>query len=242
MTLPRSLRALKGWRKLCPSLSRKPWAWAVWCAMAMQLSAMGEVRMAIGVLLAVHCYLRPKELLGLRCGSLMAPTRQGVQSWTLLLFPQEKLERSKTGMSDDTIALDGTRLAFLDPIWAQLSKHPAKEPLVPMEYPQFLALFRRASRAIGVELVPYLCRHSGASLDRASRLRSQEEVQKRGRWASMASVRRYEKHGRLNDTWRTLTEEQQRRFELCEANLARGILFGESCTTAARRSKRVGNC
>ena len=37
--LPRTLRALKGWRILSPSLSRKPWEYAVWTGVATELPA-----------------------------------------------------------------------------------------------------------------------------------------------------------------------------------------------------------
>jgi hypothetical protein len=69
-----------------------------------------------------------------------------------------------------------------------------------------LALFRRAAHNIGVDAVPCQGRHSGASLDRASNRRTQEEVQKRGRWATLTSVKRYEKAGRLNESWEGLSE------------------------------------
>jgi hypothetical protein len=51
--LPRSLRCLKGWRRLCPYHSRKPWAWSVWCAMATEMIRDGNLLGAIAVLVAV---------------------------------------------------------------------------------------------------------------------------------------------------------------------------------------------
>ena len=44
---------------------------------------------------------------------------------------------------------------------------------------------------------PYSVRHGGASSDALWRTRSLIEIQKRGRWRSEKSVRRYEKHSRL---------------------------------------------
>ena len=49
----------------------------------------------------------------------------------------------------------------------------------------------------GIAEHPYCLRHGGASHDRGTAFRSLAEVAKRGRWRSAASVRRYEKHGRL---------------------------------------------
>ena len=48
-----------------------------------------------------------------------------------------------------------------------------------------------------LDLHPYMLRHGGPSYDRAYTLRTLEEIQKRGRWKSANSVRRYEKGGRV---------------------------------------------
>ena len=50
---PRSLRALKGWRKVTPTRSRMPYPWHVWCAIALESLRDGLVRLAFGLLLAV---------------------------------------------------------------------------------------------------------------------------------------------------------------------------------------------
>ena len=84
--LPRMLRALRGWRILSPSLSRKPWEWAVWAALATELVRMQEPLMAIYVIMLVDGYFRPGELLGLQRGGLLPPTH-ATGSWTVLLFP-----------------------------------------------------------------------------------------------------------------------------------------------------------
>ena len=49
-----------------------------------------------------------------------------------------------------------------------------------------------------MNLSPYQTRHSGPSIDRAKKLRTLHEVQKRGNWRSTTSVLRYEKAGRLS--------------------------------------------
>ncbi|CAK0813222.1 unnamed protein product, partial [Prorocentrum cordatum] len=60
-----------------------------------------------------------------------------------------------------------------------------------------------AARALGIEkylpgLHPYMLRHGGASHDYGSKARSLVDVQRRGRWQSWHSVRRYEKGARLS--------------------------------------------
>eukprot|EP00959_Pyramimonas_sp_CCMP1952_P341554 7154714-Pyramimonas_sp.AAC.1 len=45
----------------------------------------------------------------------------------------------------------------------------------------------------GLGIAPYSLRHAGPSWDVIAGRRSQLEVQRRGRWASMSSLIRYEK-------------------------------------------------
>ena len=78
-----------------------------------------------------------------------------------------------------------------------LADRGPRERVWDFSYPELVIMFRKAARAAGVAAVPYQLRHSGPSWDRLKGLRSLESIQKRGRWASFASVRRYEKHGRL---------------------------------------------
>ena len=167
----------------------------------------GLVRLAFGLLLAVEAYLRPSELLGVRCGDFIGPAPGGVSSWVLLLHPSARNERSKVGSQDDTIPLDSRRFAYLGPLMEALARRPSGELLVGMDYSQFLELFNRYCRRLKVKAQPYSARHSGASIDRATNERPLVDVQKRGRWKQMASVIRYDKTGRVNDSWRALDSE-----------------------------------
>ena len=139
---------------------------------------------AVLTLVMLEAYLRLGEMLSLRHSSFLAPTEGGVRSWVILLFPQTGTARSKTGEADDTISLDSKRCLWMRPVFERLQRRqPQDKPL----------LFRRAAAHLQVDMVPYQGRHSGASVDRAENLRTSESIQKRGRWKSAKSVRRYEK-------------------------------------------------
>ena len=73
-------------------------------------------------------------------------------------------------------------------------------------------------------MVPYQLRHSGASHDRLHRLRSQDEVMKRGRWTTTQSVLRYEKHGRAQVAANSYRTEVSYYSSLCEARLGQFVL------------------
>ena len=166
--LPRSLRALKGWRKATPRRSRLPYPWQAWCAIAVEALRDGLVRLAFGLLLAVEAYLRPSELLGVKCGDFIAPAPGGVDAWVLLLHPSARDERSKVGSQDDTVPLDSKRFKELTLVLEAPARRPADELLIGMDYSQFLELFSRYCGWPLVPAQPYSARHSGASNDRAA--------------------------------------------------------------------------
>jgi len=195
--------------------------------LAAELCRLGHPLLAVAVLLGVDAYLRPKELLSIQAQDLLPPTVQALECWVLILFPAERGSTSKVGEQDDTIPLDLPRCPWLRHAIAALSQRPARQLLFDYTYPQFLSIFTEASAALGLKLVPYLMRHSGASIDRATDVRSQSEVGKRGRWASVRSIRRYEKRGRLNETWRTLSPRLQAHCVKCHASLESIVLHGE---------------
>ena len=181
-------------------------------------------------MIMMDAYLRPSEMLSLMPASLLPPAPTGVGSWVLLLFPQEFRERSKVGASDDTIPLDSRRLRWLAPVLQELARRrPAHQRLLAHSYAAYLSLFRRTTQRLGVQVVPYQARHSGASCDRAENVRSLEATQKRGQWASQKSVKRYEKAGRVNMSWQELSPELQAHCMHCAKIIPDVVLHGAPC-------------
>jgi hypothetical protein len=237
--IPRSLRALKGWKRLYPAKSKRPYGWPVWCALMISFIRKGKTRLAAMVLLMVITYLRPKELLMLTSRNFSRPTSSGVNAWVLVLFPQEGAARSKTNESDDTVPINSVLARWMDPIWEALKNESSLEPLIGMDYPALLKEFKSGSAEIGLEMSPGLGRHSGASIDRALALRSLAEIQKMGRWATFASVRRYEKEGRINDSWASLSPAQQAYCMVCERELQTAMLRNRAPALPAHLQARA---
>ena len=232
--LPRAIRALKGWRRLTPSFSRRPLTWAVWCAMATELYRMGEPLLGVLVLVSVEAYLRPSEALSLRPESFLEPTTSAVNEWIILLFPQSGTKRSKVGEADDTISLDSGRMPWMGEVFRILTKRTTGQKIWDVTYESFARSFRRAAASLRIDAVPYQMRHSGASIDRATERRTLESIAKRGRWLSQKSVRQYEKMGRLNETWNELDHQQKKYMETCEKELENTFLRGVLPTTLAK--------
>ena len=57
--LPRSWRALKGWRKLCPARSRQAYPLAVWCGLSWRMVAKGHVTKALSTCSKSHLTTDP---------------------------------------------------------------------------------------------------------------------------------------------------------------------------------------
>ncbi|CAE8724300.1 unnamed protein product [Polarella glacialis] len=221
---PRAWRALKGWRKLTPGKSRKAHALAVWAAISWRMVVRQQVLMAIFNLVQVSTYARPGELIRLTRSSLVPPTPGVTKFWALLLSPEEGVERSKTGTADDSILLDSPWLQWLAPAFQFMKQGPADENLWGFNYPQYVKQFKASCQELQIHVVPYQARHRGPSIDRARVLRSQEEVQKRGRWISHKSLVRYEKAARLASTFNQFDLWQQTLFRLCEDHIEAIVL------------------
>jgi hypothetical protein len=179
--LPRSWKALRGWRRLCPGRSRAPEPRCFWAAVACHLAGRGLGQMGIFVLMAVSTYLRPGEMLSLKRGSVLPPAAGITRSYAVLVHPMEDGTRSKTGERDVSIMLDSKWLKWLDPALETLRAGDPELALWDFDYHLFTREFKKSVTALqSPHVVPYQMRHSGASCDRASRERSQEEVIKRG--------------------------------------------------------------
>ncbi|CAK0908201.1 unnamed protein product [Prorocentrum cordatum] len=84
----------------------------------------------------------------------------------------------------------------------------------------------------------YLLRHSGASRDFANQLRPLSEVKRRGRWMSEASVRRYEKGGRLAEQFSKLPPDLEKHALRCHRALPEVLLGGRAAPPFQARSRR----
>ena len=146
----------------------------------------------------------------------------------LILFPAAGVDRSKTGKADDTVPIDGSLVPWLWRFLKVFKSEPSADQLARDDYPLLLLKFKEVSKELGLSVLPSLGRRSGASIDRAKQLRSLTDVQKRSRWKAVASGRRYEKVGRLNDGWETLTPGLQGYFTACEWKLEEALSYGES--------------
>ena len=201
--LPRASRALRGWHRLRPAHGRHPMPYEVACAVACRVGFTHGFQMAVAVLLCFDAYLRPVECLALRACDILLPCAN-FSCLTLLLSPWELAVPSKTRTFDDAVRLDSMdrpEVGWL--VGELLRRHPGQPTarLFPFSHQSYLQAVKSAVEWLHLTpfgFVLYSLRHGGPSADRANGTRSAETVQKRGRWASELSCRRYEQPGRLH--------------------------------------------
>lgn len=129
----------------------------------------------------------------------MLPSR-AVKYYAINLHPMERLETSKTGLSDESILLDSPVVPQLGPMLGRLKRNVKMGPLFSGNYAMLNQHWKDTFKNLGMQkssAVLYQLRHSGPSHDRLHKLRSTLEVKLRGRWESDSSVKRYEAHSKL---------------------------------------------
>jgi integrase len=201
--LPRSLRALKGFRKIAPGSSRYPLPFHVVQAIVMWLIHSGHGQAGLAVLICFLCYLRPSELMGLKREDILMPmrgARQALSKPAILICPWERRVPTKTQQYDDTILLD---TPGFDWVFAVLLRHLGSRPLEgdadvwTFTVEQLRSVFNAAVTGLGLPdgTCLYQLRHGGASYDLLEGHRAWEAVRSRGRWMSDVTVKRYAKSG-----------------------------------------------
>ena len=238
--LAKTMAAARGFRNLCPAQTKQPLPWEAACLIAQQMCHSGLPTMGLAVVFAFAMYLRPSEMLLCKACQLSPPIRGGGaahKSWSLILHPSERGQRSKVGMADEAMRIEGDEFKFLGVILRRWLRGKSKEEfLFEFSYAAFNREFRRAGETAGLGALgpPTLhqLRHGGASTDAASGKKGLPEIQAKGRWSDPRSVRRYAKGGRVTQQLWLLTPGGRKK---CFA-AARGI--GATLSTSLWPSRK----
>lgn len=129
--------------------------------------------------------------------------------------------------TDDSVPMDLERDSWILPALKALQgTSSGSEHIIGCSRMEFRKIWDKAVRSAGLGAlnnpgapVLHQLRHGGPSADRASRVRSLREVQKRGRWGSERPVQRYEKAGRVSEQMNRLSQAVRTRAGNCLARL-----------------------
>ena len=237
--LPQAKAAQQGWKRLTPSRSRLPIPFELAAALFHTLVTMGRLESALITLLCFCLYLRPSEPHALKCSQIIPPSRGPSSSRfvTVVLNPFEDGRSSKTHEYDESLLCDSPLLPQLGPALLRHARgRPRGDRLFSVCQADVARDLRDACLRLRVppplEVVMYKYRHGGASTDFACKHRSLAEVKLRGRWKSDASLRRYEKGGRLAEQLHRLGDRLRIHALRCAASV-NDVLIGNACALHA---------
>lgn len=209
-------KALAGFAVASPDEQRDPCPWEAAVAIADFLAKRGlpgDIDAARATVLCFEGCLRPSETLGLRYGdvTVLRGTRSVLAypevSIRLAPFDSEDSTPTKSGEFDDTVILGDSasvsaKRGWVSDMLASLAKGMWKaKPIFSISLAQWERSFAEAALNLGLaplKITPHCLRHGSASTDFAVGLRGLDAIKRRGRWKASASVRRYEKSGRLS--------------------------------------------
>ena len=145
----------------------------------------------------------------------------------MVVAPRELEVTTKARSQDDTVLVDSPCHEALGPVLAELVRiRAAEEQLFPLTLNGYEKILRDAGSAMGLttEFVPHSLRHCGPANDLYFERRSMAAVAKRGRWANIKSVQRYEKHARLAEVTNSLSAASVAYMKAAEAHLEAVLL------------------
>ena len=170
-------------------------------------------RVLVGAAVFCHAqlYLRPSELLALRPEDVLLPVPGAARYRTVgvVVAPRELEATTKARSQDDTVLVDAQCQPLLADVLRELVRvRSGFDQLFPMTLNSYEKSIRDIGKemALPVDFVPHVLRHSGPANDLYFQRRSVGGVAKRGRWASLKSVQRYGKSGRLLRVWRSIPQ------------------------------------
>ena len=188
-----SRQCLKGWERMKRTVSHPPLTWELTVVLACAFARSGFHAPAVAMLVGFDCYLRVGELTRIRRRDVVMPhdARFGRSHTSMAVC----LARTKTGLNQ-SVALRNPDVAAILCAWVRaLPATSANDN--PLVFPFSPDHLRRLMRDACVKLqvghtayVPHSLRHGGATAD-FLRTGSIEQVQFRGRWKSMESLRTY---------------------------------------------------
>ena len=248
--LPLARSTLEGFVKSAPGNQGDPLPWPAALLLAHALTRRGTAECLTAARAIIVCfdgYLRVGSALQIRSMDIVVSPAMASASFSTVavrLAPPSLVEgdlwshRTKSGEYDDIIpfgdlqsqragrVLAANILTFLK------RSVPGPRLVFPVTVSRLEKLMKEAHSELGLHPKlpgnPHALRHGGASADYAGSYRDLAAVQRRGCWKSSASVRRYEKCGRLQLMQSFLTPAHLRQSRLAASQLPSMLLDSAS--------------
>ena len=244
--LPKAKRAMKGWLMRNRGMVGKPCPEAAMLLLADEYCNDQKPLMAAMLVVQFDTYMRPSEALALQRCDVVAPIEHDDvfgAKWGILLAPEGSGRTTKTGKTDGSIDVGGNIRPYAKEVLAAVYKYADDGPLFePVTLGQYECSFHCEVKETELELLqltPHTLRHGGPSTDRASGDRSLADIKKRGQWATMDSVARYEKEVVLQRQLSLMTPKQRSHARVIKHKIAARIatLLKADATKGKKASK-----
>ena len=225
---PQATKALRGWARMAPQQVRDPMPYGLLCVILMEflrLGHLGHVLMAAAAIVQFDTYMRRSEVMHLLREDLYPPAKAAgaryAKRWCVVIRP------NKQGETDNTVEVGSFPRLWIANVLPHLRRCTAPHGRIfPFTLAQYEDAFKRVALSFGLGAsarTPHCIRHSGPSHDMWSRHRGLHEIQQRGKWRSLKSVQRYEKHGALLRQLSMLSEDSLSRLPIAERELTRAL-------------------
>ena len=229
LDMPRTVKALKGWTRLTPSMSRWPLPWTMVATALVTLWRRRKPVLVAAIALSYVAYLRPGEMATLRVRNLVEPIRPGSAGATgrffLVIREEESGLPSKTHTFDDLVILDRPDLLWMDRLWRALKTgRPGNALLIPVSQNDLAheikkhILGARMQQAGSCRIQPETWRTLVGLHEKVPQPRRNSAT---GRWRSLSSVLRYQKASKLLSAMQLIEPRQAKFGRYCEDNLER---------------------
>lgn len=202
--LPFSKQALKGWRAKFPGKSKSGVDLKLWDLIALKCCEQENFLAAAGILVQGDGYLRPSELLDITPQHLIPPSASRAKGvWGVIVGLREDGIPTKAKEFDDCVLFNTKCRLDVNHVISALAKRKLKigesifHPLTLDSYSRQIQQAVESLDLKALDLTPHILRHSGASHDAYYEVRDIKQIQLRGRWKCLESVKRYRKPGRV---------------------------------------------
>ena len=207
-------KSLKGWTKQKPTQQHTPAPYRVMLGIAHEFLRTGQVEMMVATLLSFDCYLRASDI-------------QNARKADLTLFPNLnqglcgvlRLPKTKRGINQ-SVKIRGVLLHT----WLHrlLDESPTSPRLFNFSLQYWRKCMASARRKLDLQelvITPHSLRYGGATHDALLNKTPIQDIQQRGRWANLKSLRRYIQEGELTLLNTRLPPKASQMFEDIAANL-----------------------
>ena len=213
---PRTVRIIKGFSRKVATTTKSPLPKSVVYALAHKMCLKHGWRSGFAVVLQMDTYLRAHSLLDLERADFHPPprgTRANLKkAWALMIAPLERGRPTKSGQFNETVLvgdLDPWIPTFMNSCVKRL---PVSGKIFDFSHEEFARRLQDAARQLQLpyRVSPHQLRHSGPSHDKYYNRRDLPEIQSRGLWRQLQSVKIYEKHALLLQMWSLLSPAVRR--------------------------------